>query len=285
MILMSKLLDNELNDLWLMSGKKEDKTLNKEFENFLKKAGIYEIRKAEVMSTRVIDDLNYIILTHKTITEDNFIEQIYCIVVINKIKDLLDIIKYSRIKNINFDVFEVITNHKLTEFINNITNNIDSQLDEFVNNNFSYINHRLTKALSLQLLIKPDKHNTRIKSATNITKTENVNTIKTNIEENINTNSNKNELNNFKLESIQNNNTLNCFNSFEEIDYSNTEDKIEDKTENKTEKSNFNISSDFIIKEPVELTDIDDFVESLTMTSLNSISKSKTNTKNNILRL
>jgi hypothetical protein len=264
---MSKLIDNELNDLWFSLNNKEVNSMNIKFSEFLKKIGIYEIRNSEILSTRIIDEFNYIVLTHKTINENNFCEEIYCYVVIKKLKDLCDVIKYSRIKNINFDIFNVISDYKISNLINNFNNILENKFNDFVINNFSFMNYKISQSVSLQFLIKPNRVEQKI------TKPEIViNKIPSGLSRPsvlpIKEKENK------EIFSFTDNKNDNFY---QDLDI---EDAGETESSNNNTKIN-NVSSEFAIpyNEPIELTDVDDLLDSLTIS--NTI-KGVTITNNNL---
>lgn len=260
---MSKLIDNELNELWFSLNNKEVSSMNNKFSEFLKKMGIYEIRNSEILSTRIIDEFNYIVLTHKIINENNFSEEIYCHVVIQKLKDLYDVIKYSRVKNINFDIFNVISDYKISNLINNFNNIIENKFNDFIVNNFSFMNYKISQSVSLQFLIKPNRIEQQISKPEII-----INKIPSGlskptllpIKEKV-----KEEIFSF----VDNND-----NFYQDIDAGETESSNNDIKIN-------NISSEFPIpyNEPVELTDVDDLLDSLT---ISNTMKCGTITNNNL---
>jgi hypothetical protein len=267
---MSKLVDNELNDLWFSLNNKEVNSMNNKFTEFLKKIGIYEIRNSEILSSRIIDEFNYIILTHKTINENNFSEEIYCYVIIKKLKDLYDIIKYSRIKNINFDIFNVISDYKISNLINNFNNILENKFNDFIINNFSFINYRISQSVSLQFLIKPNRVEQKI------TKPEIViNKIPSSVSRPTVLVIKEKETDKEVFSFTDNKND----NFYQDVD-----EGTGVETESSTNETKINnVSSEFMIpyNEPIELTDVDDLLDSLTMS--NTIKGTTVN--NNNLRL
>jgi uncharacterized membrane protein YcgQ (UPF0703/DUF1980 family) len=179
-------------------------------------------------------------------------------------------LEYVKTTDINFDIFNVISDYKISNLINNFNNILENKFNDFIINNFSFINYRISQSVSLQFLIKPNRVEQKI------TKPEIViNKIPSSVSRPTVLVIKEKETDKEVFSFTDNKND----NFYQDVD-----EGTGVETESSTNETKINnVSSEFMIpyNEPIELTDVDDLLDSLTMS--NTIKGTTVN--NNNLRL
>jgi hypothetical protein len=170
---MVKVADNELLPLWKSVNNCMDNSKNDTFTFFyLQKTNILELKNAVVISSRKLNDSEYIIMSYKNLKEDNFSHIIYSLVIIN-IEPTLPIeksriIKYCTISEDIFDLVNTILNHKVNQMLNLLNRAIDEKFTHLMNNNFNILRYRLGKSEIQNILVKPERSGFDVPSLSSI---------------------------------------------------------------------------------------------------------------------
>lgn len=159
---MVKVPDNELLAMWKNVDNQIDNSNNEIFANYyLRKTNILELRNANVVSSRKLNDEEYIIMTHKQIKNETLTHIIYSLVIINIDENFplekSRIIKHCNISEEFFDIVNTILNHKMNQMVNLLNKAIDEKFETLMNNNFNIFRYRIGKSNIQNILVKPDR--------------------------------------------------------------------------------------------------------------------------------
>jgi hypothetical protein len=159
---MVKVPDNELLAMWKNVDNQIDNSNNEIFANYyLRKTNILELRNANVVSSRKLNDEEFIIMTHKQIKNETLTHIIYSLVIINIDENFplekSRIIKHCNISEEFFDIVNTILNHKMNQIVNLLNKAIDEKFETLMNNNFNIFRYRIGKSNIQNILVKPDR--------------------------------------------------------------------------------------------------------------------------------
>lgn len=155
---MNKLNDNDLLGVWNESINKVNNSKNDYLKNkFLNLTSYVEIKKANIINTRNIDDDKYISFIEKNI-DDSII---YSFVIFNLSEDLPPeksrIEKYCLFTCQYLDIIDNIIQYKTNEIINVLNLAIDTKFESLFNQHFKTIKYKLDKKNLIDILVKPNE--------------------------------------------------------------------------------------------------------------------------------
>jgi hypothetical protein len=170
---MVKVPDNELLPMWKKSKSKEDNSYNDSFSfNYFAKTNILELKNCIIVSSRRLNNEEYISMTYKNLKDKDYSHIMYCLVILNIDNNYPPeksrICSYCTISDDIFDFVNTIVTYKTNQMLNLLNKAIDEKFTHLMNHNFNVLRYRIGKSDIQNILVKPDRAGFNIPSLSSI---------------------------------------------------------------------------------------------------------------------